>query len=88
MPPPTTAHITRDASRDIQKLADHLQGKKAVICNSERTTPPFTDPVTTGWKKLAISWLKDTLSRTLPDEEETSSNGDSEVELADLWDIS
>ena len=98
VPPTATAHTVRDSNKDIEKMVSHLHDAKVNVLDIDRTTPPFTDPVETGWQKLAMSdWLKNTLTRHLVDdsadlqEEDTHSEFehglgelDFEYELADV----
>ena len=67
--PAATAHTVRDSKRDIQKMVSHLHEAKVNILDKDRTTPPFADPVETGWQKLATTdWLKTTLTWHLVDD--------------------
>ena len=64
--------------------------------DKDRTTPPFADPVETGWQKLTTTdWLKTTLSRHLVDDSDDLQEGrgsefeqglevDFDYELADV----
>ena len=98
VPPAATAHTVRDSDRDIEKMVVHLHEAKANIFDKDRTTPSFSDPVESGWQKLATTdWLKTTLTRHLVDdsdylqEEERDSESehglgevDFDYELADV----
>ena len=88
LPPPTTAHTIRDSDKDIEKIVTHLYEAKVSIVDKQRTSPPFTDPVESGWAKLwTTDWLKNALARNLaddnPDLEETEEL-DFNYELADM----
>ena len=88
VPPAATAHTVRDSNKDIQKMVSHLHEAKVNVLNKDRTTPPFIDPVETGWQKLAMTdWLKNTLTRHLVDDSaDLQEDTDSEFErrLGDL----
>ena len=50
-------------------MVSHLHEAKVNVLDKDRTTPPFIDPVETGWQKLAMTdWLKNTLTRHLVDD--------------------
>ena len=78
-------------------MVSHLHEAKVNVLDKDRTTPPFIDPVETGWQKLAMTdWLKNTLIRHLVDDsadlqedtdsefEHTLGDLDFEYELADV----
>ena len=82
VPPAATAHTVRDSNRDIEKMVSHLHEAKVNILDKDRSTPPFSDPVRTGWQKLATTdWLKSTLTRHLVDDsDDLQEDTDSEFE--------
>ena len=97
VPPAATAHTVRDSNKDVEKMVSHLHDAKVNVLDKDRISPPFTDPVETGWQKLAMTdWLKNTLTCHLVDEsadlqEDTDSEFeqrlgelDFEYELADV----
>ena len=79
----STAHTIRDAERDICKLTTSLLENMVTSENTERDSPPFTDPTNAGHKKIATtSWVADTLLSTSSiDDLQLEEN---ETELADL----
>ena len=90
LPPPTTAHTIRDSDKDIEKMVSNLHEAKVNIVDTQRTSPPFKDPVESGWTKLwTTDWLKNALSRNLaddtdPDLEQVEGELDLDYELADM----
>ena len=61
----STVHTVRDADKDILKLTSILLETKVASENSNRNSPPFSDPTESGHKKLGTtSWLADTLATT------------------------
>jgi hypothetical protein len=89
LPPPTTAHTIRDSDKDIEKMVSHLHEAKVNIVDKERTSPPFLDPVESGWTKLwTTDWLKNALARNLADDdtdlEQIEGELDLDYELADM----
>ena len=88
--PPTTAHTIRDSDKDIEKMVSNLHEAKVNIVDTQRTSPPFKDPVESGWTKLwTTDWLKNALSRNLaddtdPDLEQVEGELDLDYELADM----
>ena len=61
----STAHTTRDASRDIKILTGALLESKVILEKGDRTSPPFTDPAEVGHKKIGTtSWVAETLAAT------------------------
>lgn len=87
VPPTATAHTVHDSNRDIESMVSHLQEAEVNILDKDRTTPPFSDPVETGWQKLATTdWLKSTLIQHLVDDsddlqEDTDSEFDHRLEV-------
>ena len=76
----STAHTVRDDESDIPKL--NLLENKVTCANSERNSPPFTDPTNAGHKKIATtSWVADTLLSTSADDLQLEQNV---TDLADL----
>lgn len=84
----STAHTVRDASRDINILTRALLETKVTTESDERTSPPFTDPVEIGHKKIGTtSWVADTLAATTDDLEMNVRNDeamDINYELSDV----
>ena len=61
----STAHTVREANRDINILKRALLETKVTTESDERTSPPFTDPVEIGHRKIGTtSWVADTLAAT------------------------
>jgi hypothetical protein len=86
--PQTTAHTIVDSQKDVTLMSKCLIESAITTLDTERQTPPFVDPATTGWKKLTTTtWLQDTIqkSHTLADQEDDD-DGDlhDEIEEADL----
>lgn len=82
VPPATTAHTIRDSDRDIEKMVTHLQEARVSTVDKNRTSPQFTDPVQSGWQKLALSdWLKNTLARHLVDDSTDLQHREGELDL-------
>ena len=78
----STAHTVRDADGDINKLTTSLLEHAVTSANSERKSPPFTDPTDAGHKKIATtSWVADTLLSTSTEDLQLEQN---DIELADL----
>ena len=78
----STAHTVRDAESDIRKLTTSLLENKVTCKNSERNSPPFTDPTNAGHKKIVTtSWVADTLLSTSADDLQLEQNV---TDLADL----
>ena len=85
VPPGTTAHTIHDSDKDIEKMMGHLQEAKVATVDKERTSPPFTDPVESGWTKLwTTNWLKKALERNLVEESTDGWRSDIDYELADM----
>ena len=88
LPPPTTAHTIRDSDKDIEKMVSNLHEAKVNV-DTQRTSPPFKDPVESGWTKVwTTDWLKNALSHNLaddtkPDLEQVDRKLDLDYELAD-----
>ena len=62
----STSHTTRDASKDILKIMQHLLNKGISEEDKDRakTSPPFTDLNAIGLKKLTTTrWLQDLLTK-------------------------
>ena len=79
VPPPSTAHTIRDSDKDIEKMVGHLQEAKVGTVDNNRTSPPFTDPVESGWTKLwTTDWLKKALERDLVDDSDDLEQRDTE----------
>ena len=62
--PQTTSHTFSDASSDIMKMVTYLRENKVTSLIENRSSPPFEDPTSNGYKKLCSSWWKETLYRT------------------------
>ena len=61
----STAHTTRDASRDIKILTGVLLESEVILEKEDRTSPSFTDPAEMGHKKIGTaSWVAETLAAT------------------------
>ena len=59
LPPPTSAHTIHVSDKDIEKMISHLQDARVSIVDKYQTSPPFIDPVESGWGKLwTTDWLK------------------------------
>ena len=58
-----TAHTVQDAEREISKLTTSLM-RIVTFEITERNSPSFTDPTDAGQKKIATSWVADTLVST------------------------
>ena len=86
LPPPTTAHTIRDSDRHRED--GQLHKAKVNHVDEEQTSPPFTDPVESGWIKLRTTdWLKNALARNLADDNadlEQIEELDLDYELADM----
>ena len=78
----STAHTIQDADRDICTLTTTLLETKVIAEDTERNSPPFTDPTDIGHRKITTtSWVADTLLSTTIDDLELEV---SDTELADL----
>lgn len=76
-----TAHTVRDSNRDIEKMVSHLHEAKVNISDKDQTTP-FSNPVESGWQKLATTdWLKNTLTRHLVDDSDDLDEEDTDSEF-------
>ena len=63
--PRTTTHSIVDSQKDVALMSTHIIESAITTLDSERQTPPFVDPATTGWKKLTTTtWLQDTIQRS------------------------
>lgn len=86
----TTAHSTRDANRDIDKMVNVLHEKKVTSLLKGRNSPPFVDPTENGLKKLCnTKWVHETLARNPIDEDFESLQEEDQVrdidyEIADI----
>ena len=67
--PQTSAHTTRNAENDIDKMVNHLTWKNVTTEVIGRLTPEFSDPTEQGWKKLcSTEWLQGTLLKANTDD--------------------
>lgn len=86
--PQTSAHTTRNAENDIDKMVNHLIQKNVTTEVIGRLTPEFSDPTEQGWKKLcSTDWLQGTLLKANTDDlgvEEEIGEVDLDYELYDI----
>ena len=86
--PQTSAHMTRNAENDIDKMVNHLIQKNVTTEVIGRLTPEFSDPTEQGWKKLcSTDWLQGTLLKANTDDlgvEEEIGEVDLDYELYDI----
>ena len=86
----STAHTTKDATKDITRLTNHLLEREVVQELPERTSLVFIDPTDNGLDKMCnTNWIQDTLSRTEcdsnPEEEDLLDRiTDQDYELSDV----
>ncbi len=72
VPPPSTQHMVRDATTDIQAMVADLLSSSAVKTqeNPRSTVPPFQDPSTVGMEnKASAGWIESALQGGWEEEE-------------------
>ena len=78
---PSTAHTIRDATRDIDKMANILIERQVTSVTVDRDSPKFEDPTERGLKKMCnTQWVQETLSRN-PFDDEVQSGDEHTIEL-------
>ena len=89
VPPPSTAHTTRDSKTDIMKIRERLQEAAITTEDKARNIPKFVDPTHSGLDTLCKrEWLQKHLASTgyeenLQDEQEQGEI-DLDYELSDI----
>ncbi len=80
VPPPSTQHTVRDATKDTLVMVADLLSSGAVEENQENTrstTPPFQDPSTAGMEcKISTGWIESVLQGMTEEEANTEEDGD------------